>query len=88
MTQQQYLKAEQIRLEDCRPGDVLMADDGFPCIPAWRRCTVERPKSGDPFDAFVWCRGGANNRPFNCEHSLVGQIGDDGFLVGFRKVST
>lgn len=85
MTQQQYLSATRIKLADVSPGNILIADNGFPCIPAWRKCEVHMVDV-DPSDLAIWCRGGANNRPFTCEHTLDSQVGEDGFLIGLRKV--
>lgn len=66
-------------------GDILVTDDGFTCMGAGERKTVESwdgpmPNTDpeylkDPFSRlFVECRDGC--------HFLDGQVGDDGELVG------
>lgn len=60
----------RLRLSDVKPGDMVMLDDGFSCMPPGRR-RVETSEDGS---LFVPCDEG--------RHYLSGQVGDDGFLVG------
>lgn len=59
----------RLRLSDVKPGDMVMCDDGFPCMPPGRR-RVEVSAHG----LFVRCNEG--------HHYLSGQVGDDGLLIG------
>lgn len=66
------------RLSEIKLGDVVVADDGFTCIQANARLTVEVDPRGN---LFVSCDQG--------RHFLDGQIDDDGeTLVGLTKAPT
>jgi hypothetical protein len=69
-----------VKLADLKPGDKLVADDGFPCIGAGRRCTVQEDGHG----FFVTCRGPDGKLPrWTAHHYLDGQEDEpDGDLVG------
>jgi hypothetical protein len=62
------------RLEDVKPGDVLIADGGFTCLTENGRCKVREDEHG----LYVICDEG--------KHYLDGQLDDDGTgIIGFAK---
>ncbi|HEX3809578.1 MAG TPA: hypothetical protein VHW02_07725 [Rhizomicrobium sp.] len=69
------------KFADVRPGDVLVADDGFTCIRDGARCTIHFDKqiaensACDHAGFFVDCADG--------QHFLDGQEAEDGTLIGF-----
>jgi len=62
------------KLEDLKPGDVIVADGGFNCLHAG-----EHIVHAEDDDLFVWCDEGL--------HFLDGQLADDGHLVGIVRKS-
>lgn len=64
-----------IKLDDVKPGDVLIADGGFTCLAENARCEVLK----DHYGLYVNCDEG--------KHYLDGQLDDDGTgIIGFTKV--
>jgi len=61
-----------MKLDDLKQGDVIVADDGFTCMPANRFCLVIEGRNGK----YVLCEQG--------DHYLDGQDDGEGNLVGFR----
>lgn len=70
------------KLKSLKPGDKLIADGGFTCIPPYAKRTVMkdkatlRPKWDSPL--YVKCSEG--------KHFLDGQLNSKGEVVGLRKV--
>lgn len=57
--------------DTCKAGDQLKCDGGFTCIETGAVVTVHANKGGE---LFVPCADG--------QHYLIGQVGEDGELVG------
>lgn len=77
MSREQWDGAKSVATGDLKPGDVLIVDDGFPCVRAWSTHVVTADKDGALF--------------FECEfgsHYLCGQdlFGHDDPLVGVRRL--
>lgn len=71
------------RLEQLKPGDMVELDDGFTCHEAG---IVEVKEDADePDDTLYFDCVDDDGRPHR--HHLVGQLDDDGFLVGVYSVA-
>jgi hypothetical protein len=64
-----------LRIDEVAVGDVVRGFLNWGCVPANAARVVQRAANGD---LFVRCQEG--------RHYLDGQVGDDGCLVGIRKV--
>lgn len=61
---------------EVKPGDILIADDGFTCLNAGQRCTVSVSRKLHRLpELVVVCRDGS--------HFLDGQLDEQGRYVGF-----
>lgn len=75
-TKQQYEAAVPVMLEELKPGDTVIVDDGFTCLPPWAESTVMYNGIGE---LFIHCETGL--------HYLEGQCDEEGaVLVGVRKI--
>lgn len=72
------------KLVDIKPGDILEADAGFPCIPNGARLVVQ----GDGHGLFIHCCGPDDEQDPMCHHYLDGQENEDGECIGLYKVAT
>jgi len=65
-----------------KPGDVLITDGGFTCMPNNASKTVHSMKPDYPGDRglYITCRDG--------KHMLDGQLDDKGLLIGLRRACT
>lgn len=68
-----------MKLSDLKPGDRLIADDGFGCIDEDDVLEVLEDHAG----LYVICRGDCIEADL-CHHYLDGQEDKDGNLVGFK----
>jgi hypothetical protein len=65
-----------MKLTDLKPGDLIVADDGFTCLTEGEVCEVLF--SNDANEAYVKCSDGT--------HYLDGQLDEDGeIIVGFTR---
>lgn len=78
-----FLSLGRVANDAVKAGDRLIADGGFPCIADGAVVTVEEDADG----LFVRCSGPDDDHDPNGRHHhyLVGQYGEDGFLVGMRR---
>jgi hypothetical protein len=67
------MRPNDIKLEDLKHGDKLVADDGFTCLKDGEVC----PVFGEGTDLFVHCSHGT--------HYLDGQLQEDGTIIGFKR---
>lgn len=71
------------RLDELKPGDMVELDDGFTCHDAG---IVEvKADAAEPDDRLYFDCVDDNGRPQ--QHHLVGQLDDDGYLVGIYPVA-
>ncbi|HVI92315.1 MAG TPA: hypothetical protein VM659_28755 [Dongiaceae bacterium] len=67
----------RIKLDDVKPGDKLVADNGFTCLEGGVHTVYEvEGRDGMPYYALKCASGW---------HDLAGQEGDDGYLVGLTR---
>lgn len=66
-------------LVDLKPGDLLIADAGFPCIPKEAILIIRSDEHG----LWVHCCGPDGDEP-NSEHYLDGQLNETGEVIGFQ----
>lgn len=72
------------KLSEVKPGDILIADGGFTCIPEGARLTVREDSDG----LYVPCAGDdadSGHPIIGGQHYLEGQADDGEHLVGFYK---
>lgn len=67
------MKVENVKLDQLKKKDILLVDNGFTCMNEGKYL-VKIDKKG----LYVRCIQG--------KHYLDGQIGDDGFLVGMKRI--
>ena len=87
----------RLKLSEIKPGDIIIADDGFTCIEPGRRCGVfSGPATNQGSPLYVRCCGdrvdftegdatGSTN--YTSPHYLDGQVDfdDPDFIVGFSR---
>jgi hypothetical protein len=72
----------------CKPGDIVIADGGFTCIPEGQKCKVRADKVG----LYIMCQGDDTEEPVpgkprHHRHYLVGQLNVAGEYVGLYHAS-
>jgi hypothetical protein len=69
-----------LKLDDLRAGDTVIADDGFTCLPAGAHVV-----HGDGDGLFIFCNGPDDDPDPTSHHYLDGQQNKDGSLVGISR---
>lgn len=72
----------KVKLSEVKPGDVLVADAGFPCIADGEYLPVRQDGGG----LYVDCRAEGEERTPTGKHYLDSQVDDSGILIGLQFI--